>query len=377
MQIIDRYLAGQYARTFLIFFLSFTGLYIVVDVFSNLDEFLSQGQREGSVAGVIAEYYGYRSLAFFNKTSSVLALIAAMFTLTGFQRNNEMTALLAAGIPKRRVLAPIVICAGMISLISLVNREVVLPSVRHNLDRDTRDLSGDSATPLKPRYDYKTNIFLSGHCTFSNEMRIHKPNFRLPAGLNQYGSTIAAEKAVYERPRDGRPGGYRFSSVSQPTEIAKKKSLFLGGAKVVFMPRDTLWLKSDECFIASEVTFEQLEGGSGWREFASTGELISGLHNESLDFGGDVRVAIHSRIVQPLLDMTLLFVGLPLVLTRENRNVFLAIAQCGLVVLAFMLVVIGCQYLGANSLISASRAAWLPLAIFIPLGVMMSDTLRH
>ena len=79
---------------------------------------------------------------------------------------------------------------------------------------------------------------------------------------------------------------------------------------------------------------------------ASTAQLIADLRNPSLDYEGDVRVAIHARIVQPLLDMTLLFLGLPLVVTRENRNVFLAMGLCILVTVTFTLVVIGLQQLG-------------------------------
>ena len=52
------------------------------------------------------------------------------------------------------------------------------------------------------------------------------------------------------------------------------------------------------------------------------------MRNPSLDYGADVRVAIHGRIVKPLLDMTLLFLGLPLVVTRESRNVFIAMGLC-------------------------------------------------
>ena len=36
--------------------------------------------------------------AFFDGTSAILTLISTMFTLAWFQRNNEMTALMAAGV---------------------------------------------------------------------------------------------------------------------------------------------------------------------------------------------------------------------------------------------------------------------------------------
>ena len=117
---------------------------------------------------------------------------------------------------------------------------------------------------------------------------------------------------------------------------------------MLITPHDARWLKPDECFVVSNVSFEHLEGGNSWRQFSSTGELIRGLRNRSLDFGADERLAIHSRLVQVPLDLTLLFLGLPLVLSRSSRNVFFAIGLCLALVMAFMMVVMGCKYLGSS-----------------------------
>ena len=57
-----------------------------------------------------------------------------------------------------------------------------------------------------------------------------------------------------------------------------------------------------------------------------------------------------ARIVRPLLDITLLFLGLPLVVTRESRNVFLAIGMCIALSTAFMLVVDGIPIPGGGIL---------------------------
>jgi lipopolysaccharide export system permease protein len=67
------------------------------------------------------------------------------------------------------------------------------------------------------------------------------------------------------------------------------------------------------------------------------------------------------------LDVTLFFLGLPLVLARGNRNVFVAAGWCLLIVLLFLLVVMACQGLGNRGyLLSPALACWLPLMIFIP-----------
>jgi lipopolysaccharide export system permease protein len=104
---------------------------------------------------------------------------------------------------------------------------------------------------------------------------------------------------------------------------------------------------------------------------------VRGLRIRSLDYGAGERMAIHSRLVQPLLDMTLLFLGLPLVLSRSNRNVFVAIGMCLALVVAFMLVILGCEQLGAGYWLEPSLAAWLPLMIFVPCAMALSTPLRE
>ena len=77
------------------------------------------------------------------------------------------------------------------------------------------------------------------------------------------------------------------------------------------------------------------------------------------------------------LDMTLLLLGLPLVVTRENRNVFVAMGICMVVTTVFTLVVMGVQSLGEISywIFTSPLAAWAPLMIFVPLAAWMAEGL--
>jgi lipopolysaccharide export system permease protein len=77
-------------------------------------------------------------------------------------------------------------------------------------------------------------------------------------------------------------------------------------------------------------------------------------------------VTLHRRFVQPVLDVTLLFLGMPFVLSRGSRNIFVATGQCLLLVAAFFVVTLGCQTLGNAILVSPALAAWLPMLIFLP-----------
>jgi lipopolysaccharide export system permease protein len=218
-------------------------------------------------------------------------------------------------------------------------------------------------------------VFFGGERTFTRDQRISKPSFRLSGELAEHGDALSAANAYYLAASDDRPGGYLLRGVNQPKDIANRTSVVLDGETKLFTPLDHAWLKPDECFLASDVTFEHLAGARSWRQYASTVELISGLHNDALDLGPDVRVAIHSRFVQPLLDVALLFLGLPIVLTRENRNVFLAIAMCGAIVLGFMLLNLACQALGSSGWLPPVVASWLPLFVCLPLAALLADPL--
>ena len=92
MKIIDRYLLRQFAHVFVICFVSLTGLYVMLDAFSHLDDFMRYAETQGSLLVVLSEYYFYKSIGFFERLSGVISLIAAMFTVAWIQRHNELTA---------------------------------------------------------------------------------------------------------------------------------------------------------------------------------------------------------------------------------------------------------------------------------------------
>ena len=122
MAIIDRYLLRQFLQTFLICFCSLTGLYVIFDLFTNLEEFLRSAEKSGSLLSLMGSYYSFRAILFFDRTSGLLTLVAAMFTATWIQRHNEMTALMAAGISRLRVVVPVIVAAVVIAFLSAANR---------------------------------------------------------------------------------------------------------------------------------------------------------------------------------------------------------------------------------------------------------------
>lgn len=375
--IIDRYLLRQFIQVLIICLMSLIGLYIVIDAFSHLDHFIDYAGKHGNLLKIMGVYYAYRGVAFFDRTSGVLTLIAVMFTVTWIQRHHEMTALLAAGISRTRVLRPVLLAAICVSLAAAANRELVMPNIREHLAVDSKNIGGDEASIMQSRFDSETDILIGGEKIIPALSKILGPAFVLPRQFNQFGKQLTAREAVYMPATADRPSGYLLSGVIGPKALLKSPWLLLDNKPIIMTPVGNNWLERDQIFVASGVSFEFLSAGATWRDFASTREMINQLRSPSTDLGADVRVAIHARFLQPLLDTTLLFLGLPFVVTRTNRNPFLSLGLCLAVVAIFMIVELSCQSLGSGGWLAPALAAWLPLIIFAPIAAATSDTLRQ
>jgi len=374
---IDRYIVTEFARVFVICFVTFLGLYVVADFVNNLDELVQNGKKHGGFVKVVLGYYGPKVPWFFDLIGRVVALVAAIFAVTSLQRSNEMASMMAAGISRWRILKPLIASVATIAILAAVNREVVMPRLGDSIGRDARNYAGDQAEAVRARYDHETDVYFDGESIRAAAKEIDNPQFDLPASLAVRGTALEARLAKHMPAANGRPAGFLLYEVTSPANIANRGSLFLGDQPVVFTPRDCDWLSPDQAFVASRLPFEHLQDGSHWRQFASTLSLIRGARNPSLDYGADVSVTIHSRLVQPILDMTLLFLGIPIVLSRESQNVFMAVGSCMLLITLFVIVSLAFQGLGMHYIMRPSLAVWAPLMIFIPVASLISEPLRR
>ena len=377
MQIVDRYVFSVFFKVFLICCVCITGLYVVGDLVENLNEFLDATGEHGGMLSVVVQYYVGRIPWFLDAIGRVAALVAGVFAATWLQRNNEMTALMAAGISRWRVLRPIVVGVVGISLLAAFNREAVIPRFREELSQSIGDWSGKKGSPLTPQFDYLTGIMFDGQEVIARDRKIVEPVLRLPRSMSLFGHQLVADFSLQQPATADHPPGYLFVHVNSPESIDLLNEVQQDGHSVIMTPSSAKWLKTGECFVVSHVTVGQLLQGRKWRQYASTSELITGLANPSMNLGADVRVAVHARLIQPFLDVTLFFLGIPVVLARESRNVFASAGSCVLIVASYFLIVLGAHNLGINYLMAPALAAWSPVMILVPWGIARSGPLRR
>ena len=205
MTTFDRYVFGLFVKVLLIWFVTMSGLYIVIDAFNNMDEFLGLGKQLGGLASVLADYYGARLPWFFDRASGLLALIAAMCAVTLLQRTNEMTAVMAAGVPKLRVVRPLIWAAIIVAVGAAANRELLIPVVRERLIRNAQDWLGQKAKPPQPVTDIRTDILIDGKSIYAAERRIDQPTFQLYRRYGEFGRQIYAKRAFCREAKADHP----------------------------------------------------------------------------------------------------------------------------------------------------------------------------
>ena len=208
MKLIDRYVVFVFARVFMICFFTLLGLFLIADIVGNLAELLRFGKSQGGLFKVLLDYYGPKVPWFFDLMSRVAALIAAVFTVTWLQRNNELAALMAAGVSRWRIVKPLVISVAVIAFLAALNRELLLPRLARELTRDAKNYTGTLAENLNPRYDYSSAIFFDGAGILPGTQEIQKPKFRLPRTLTTSATHLLAESAKYLPAAETHPAGF-------------------------------------------------------------------------------------------------------------------------------------------------------------------------
>jgi len=369
MTILDRYILRSFLFNFIGLNLCFVGIFVVFDLFTNFDSLISAGRAAGNIPLTIFLYYFFRSIPIVLLLGSILCLGSAMVTVAMLMKNNELVPMQAAGISTLRVVRPLIIAVVCTTLLFCGVREGLLPHIQDRIVMDVGDIANHRGTPLNVTIDHETDITIHGSQNsrvFRSERRVSEPIFIFPRAITRQELRLSGESARHMSATGARPAGYLITGV-QDRHVLQNPSIMWGDRPVLMTPVDADWLEPNQCFVITNVPFESLASRDAWR-YASTWTLILAARNRSLDVGDAFHAAIHSRLTQPILDMTLLFLALPVLLVRGGRNVFKAVGLCSLILFAFLLVCQASQFAGASSGMPV-LGAWLPMMIFVPFAV--------
>ncbi len=125
---LDGYVVQTFLGPFILCILAVVGLYVVIDFFSNIHQFLAHDSIFESLR-LTAMYYTLRMPSFLAQIMPILTAIPAVICLIRLEQSNELAAMRASGISARRVAAPLLVCAGAVVALAALNQELLVPAL--------------------------------------------------------------------------------------------------------------------------------------------------------------------------------------------------------------------------------------------------------
>jgi lipopolysaccharide export LptBFGC system permease protein LptF len=382
MRILDRYVIFSFLRNYLISFFVLVGMYVVLDMMFNIDEFAevrakssAAGVEPGSVGAALAfvwyvsDFYVFQIPMYFVHLSGIIPLVAAAFTLMRMIRFNELSAILSAGVPLLRVAMPIVVVALVLQGLLWVDQELLIPNIIHKVVRDHDEVVDADSTSFP-----------------IEAMRDDERNAKLFAGRYYPYATPPSMKEVdiIEQDSNLRPVAHIRAQGATWDESSRSWKLEKG----VRNPN----IASDAGERRKPYRVESYQGGitpteirlyrsGSYVELLST-RNINELLKRPLSYGrADLLRVKHSRIAQILTNMILLLLAIAAVLTREPRQLKTGATRCVLLCGACLTVAFLGQELAGSPPAGFSRhwpalLAWLPIFTFGPLSIWLLDRVK-
>lgn len=395
MTLIDAYILRRFAVSYLGCLLSLLLLYMVLDVFTKLDDFTTEpgpckpakartlanraepqhspaasGGQEAGKPGKqrvglrtflvnLATFYGYRLPVIFDLINGLIVLMAATFTLGWLEKQNELLPLLAAGVRMRRILLPAWLMTALFIGLGVANRELLIPLFADQITRKAEDPNGTKPMLIQGGFD-KNGVHLDGKTAYADRLLIMQGRITFPAEAGGGIDHISCQEMYY------RPAGTNLAA-----------GWWLNGCRPDRLERSRTnleFVRPGCYFLTSDLSFDRLTRRPNWFLYLSTPELAELVEQEDqCPRRTEVITTLHCRFTAPLTDYLIVLLGLPLLVGNPQRSIYIKVGGIlGLFALAqaFELVSAG---LARSDLIDPSLAAWLPLMVFGPWAVVASD----
>lgn len=382
MKILDRYVLFSFLKNYFISLFVLIGLYVVLDMVFAFDELAELKSTDASgtagmlqVAWSIVDYYFHQSFLIFAQLSGIVPVVAAAFTFMRMSRFNELTAILAAGVSLLRVSAPVILCGVIINVLLLpVTQELLIPSMIPKLTRKHDELQDKQAKsfPIHTMQDDASNLLHAG--------RYYMPTATQPARMEVFD--------VIERDEQFRPAAHLSADSAVYDPAAKQWRLTNGRRTTGLLPGQARTAPQPIDIWKTSITPEEINlyRSSDFVELLPMSK-IDELLSRPKSFGTiSLMRTKQFRLSQLILNVILLLLAIPCVLTREPGTLKQAALKASILVGLCMGITFLARQLAGNPPPGEKwldlwplMMAWAPIFLFLPVAMFLLDRLhtRH
>lgn len=353
----DRYLLRRYLFTFIILFVSTYGLFVVIDGFTNIDEYQQNDESVVQMLQAMGQFYAYRASDFFDMVGAILSVVTAIIVLGLVLYQRELQPILAAGVPSYRLARPLIVGVMVANLLLVLNTEFVIPKVSLLLQA-SRGGGLTEGKAIEPVQDYELHMNIDGDLVFADDQSIENGRFILTAPFLVHElTTLSCKKASYYPETSGHPAGWRLHQAQPALEQIKLTDL---GKNNLFQLKE-----SEDIFISTKVTFHQIYSKGGNYLYDTTPQLIDRVNSPALSQASISRqvLHLHNRMARPFQNLTAIMLLIPFVMRKESRSLITSMAWASGVLISMMVVQQLGNFMASAKIVTPDLAVWLPILI--------------
>jgi lipopolysaccharide export system permease protein len=389
MKILDRYVATNFLIGYVIAFAVLVGLRILIDLFVKIDEF-TEHMDLGTVAVVknILTFYVLNCTLYFRDFAGMITVVAASFSFGRMVRSNELVAVMASGVSLKRIIFPIVFLALLLTGVLVVDQELLIPRLADKLVRSHDDVPGQESYDVRFISDGNGSRISSQRFDVETQT-LYKPTILLrsptPSGIWEVTARIDAGKAK----DNSQARRWDLYSLDPNDPNSSKWSMYGDNLnKARWLPYGLLFEKNSKKkprkipFYATDIRARDIPVMR-----KSEHKTLLGLRqlNELAKQGTQVRDLAqlysqkHFRITDPLINLVMLMISLPLLVCRDPKSMKSAITISFAITGACFITTFVCKILATEVVfdkVMPELWAWLPVFIFLPVAFIELDSMK-
>lgn len=353
---LDRYVAFSFLKAFGVSLLTVLGLFTVLDLAANVDEYLRSDSSQATSAATLALFYLLNLPFLYQQAEPFIVMGACLYTLVRIVQTREWIAVIGAGISTRRMVAPMMLLAVFLSAAGFGLREAFLPQVR-----ETRDAVRQSLVPDPEVFEKVWVRDRAGHPVYVERLDGDRI-FGLEADVpTEDGWTmLRAAEARYERDPGGAGGRWVLEDARQtdvgPGAVANSQPRALEALD--FTPEDVLLV----------VRAREDPMSLSLRE-------IDSMAARDPD-NGQLRTLVQALWASTATSLVFLLLALPMAVKSERAAVVKGVLLGVLLCFLHFVVDLVCRSLGMEGSLPPSFAAWLPVVVSGSLGLVLFGSLK-
>ena len=357
MKTLDRYLAREWTKVFLLAALGFPFLVMVIDLTDKLDTYLGRGISKGAVA--------YSYIFYLPETISlvfpVAVLFAVVFTVGTLGRHSELTAAKASGISFHRIVRPLVLAslAAVVLDLGLTELAPVTSARRAELLGEKAPTNtGSRFSPFVYRADGGWVYSIRSLELKTNGAEMRDPIMEREGTGEDYPTIlVAAQRATYDTARTTRGWTLTKGAVRYLLGPGREPTFRFEGLRTKAL-RET-----PTALLAQPKAPDEMR-------YAELGRYIDALARSGSDTR-KLRVERALKLSVPFACIIVALFGAPLAISTPQSGTAWGVAVCLATTFLDLLMFQLSKAVGSGGALPPAFAAWVPNLLFGAAGVWL------